>query len=223
MGKKAIVAGATGLVGSELIKILFESDAYEEVVLIVRSKQNFTSKKVTQIVESDFEKIHDYQSELNGEDYYCALGTTIGKAGSKEAFEKVDYEYPLLLAKLAKSSTRFKQYAVVSAMGADPKSFFFYNKVKGNLEVALKKLELKSLHIFQPNLLIGDRNEFRFGEMVFVRLLKILSFILLRPNNPIFAIKAITVAKAMYNTSLTDNAKQEAQTYSPSQIKKLAS
>jgi len=221
MGKKAIVAGGTGLVGRELVKILSQNDAYEEIVLIVRSKQNIASHKVTQIVESDFEKIQGYKSELNGEDYYCALGTTIGKAGSKKAFEKVDFDYPLLLANLANSSARFKHYAVVSATGADPDSFFFYNKVKGNLEVALKKLDLKNLHIFQPNLLMGDRNEFRLGEVVFIWLLRILSLILFRPNKPLFAIKAVTVAKAMYTSSLVTG-KHEAQTYTPSQIRKLA-
>ncbi|MFT5640193.1 MAG: hypothetical protein ACI9A7_000289 [Cyclobacteriaceae bacterium] len=217
MGKTAIVAGATGLIGSNLVELLLESDHYDQIVLIVRTKQNIASGKIIQIIEEDFANIENHLTELEGEDYFCALGTTKAKAGSKEAFEKVDFEYPIIFAKIAMESSRFQYFGIVSAMGADVNSIFFYNKVKGRLEQDLKILGLRNLYIFQPNLLIGERKEFRLGERVVTKLSQFLSFILWRRHNPVLAIEAKTVAKAMFNTSqLTE---QTLRTLIPKEIR----
>lgn len=221
MKKRAIIAGATGLIGKELVKQLVDRNIHEEIVVIVRSKQAYTSDKIIEIIETDFSKIEEHVEMLDAEDYYCALGTTIKKAGSKEAFRQVDYDYPLLFAKLALRAKRFRQFGIVTAVGADASSSIFYNQVKGELERDLKELGLKRLNIFQPNLLLGDREELRLGELLAKWLSKLLSFFVLRSKDQLWAIPGKTVARAMINASLANY--EETRTYKPTKIKELGS
>ncbi|MFC4778917.1 NAD-dependent epimerase/dehydratase family protein [Paenibacillus sp. GCM10023252] len=165
MSATAIVAGATGLIGRELTERLLQEDKYEEVITLVRTPLPIQDEKLKQIVTT-WER-HALEEALRPimEDahIYCALGTTIKKAKTREQFRKVDYEYPVLLGKLAKQY-RAAQFLIVSSMGADKHSRVFYSRVKGETEDALRSLGLRSLHIFRPSLLLGDRHEFRLGE-----------------------------------------------------------
>ena len=161
MARIALVAGATGLVGSHLVDILLKSPEYTKVISFVRSDSGVKHEKLDERIIS-FEEMKLLPHE-EIDDVFCCLGTTIKKAKTKHAFKKVDYEYPVQLGKLGKAHGA-KQYLVISSIGANPGSPFFYSQVKGNLEHELKNLHYPSLHIFRPSLLLGDRQEFRLGE-----------------------------------------------------------
>ena len=134
---------------------------------------------------------------MRGDDLYCCLGTTMRKAGSKEAFRKVDYTYSFQIAKIAESNG-VNQLLLVSSVGADSNSIFFYNQIKGELEDAVKKMKFWATHIFQPSVLLGKRNENRWGEQIAGRLAKGFDFLtggLLTKYSPV---EAEMVAKAMF-------------------------
>jgi uncharacterized protein YbjT (DUF2867 family) len=155
--KTALIIGASGLVGNLLTIRLLEEKKYEKVKIVVRRKLDITHPILEQTV-SDFE--HFPKDKIVADDIFCCLGTTMKKAGSKAAFEKVDYEYPLKLAQIALKNGA-TQYAIVTAMGADSKSMIYYNRVKGDIEKALIDLHFPNLMIFRPSMLLGDRKEHR--------------------------------------------------------------
>lgn len=160
--KTAIIIGATGLVGSSLTQVLIDDLRYEKIKILVRKKINLDHPKLEQII---FNFENPDQNVIKGDELFCCLGTTIKKAGSQNAFRKVDFDYPTQIAKIAKDNNIHKM-AVVSSMGANSKSRIFYNKVKGEMEETLKNISFQSLIIFRPSLLLGKRDEFRFGEKV---------------------------------------------------------
>ncbi|MFC7786241.1 NAD-dependent epimerase/dehydratase family protein [Rossellomorea sp. GCM10028870] len=161
MPKVALVEGSTGLVGSHLIEILIKSPEYKKVISFVRRSSGVKHEKLDErIIPFDQMKLLPHE-EID--DVFCCLGTTIKKAQTKEAFRKVDYEYPVQLGNLGKDHGA-KQYMVISAIGASSGSPFFYSKVKGELEEDLIALNYPALHIFRPSLLLGERDEFRLGE-----------------------------------------------------------
>lgn len=160
--RKAIIVGATGLVGNELVQQLLQSESYDSITILVRTPISIQHPKLTQI-RLNFNELDSYEEEFAVHDVFCCLGTTIKKAGSQEAFKKVDYEYPLHAATLSKKQG-VRQFFVISAIGANSKSRIFYSRTKGELEDALQRLQFPSLHIFRPSLLLGQRKEFRFGE-----------------------------------------------------------
>lgn len=160
--KTAIVLGASGLIGKFLVKHLLANPAYKQVKVIARSHFALKHTKLTQIT-IDFKRIPDFAKQISGDDLYIAFGTTLAKAGSKEAFYEIDFKYVFDISKFAALNS-VNQLLLVTAAGADPAGRFFYNRVKGDLEVAVKKLPFWSTHIFQPSVLLGSRNENRIGE-----------------------------------------------------------
>lgn len=163
--RKAVVAGATGLIGRELVRQLLDDEAYGTVVSLVRRKTGLTHPKLQEVLV-DYRALEDMggtEIDLAGSDVFCVLGTTIKKAGTREAFREVDYDYPLALGRLAKERGA-AQFLIVTSMGADPASRIFYSRVKGEVEEALRDLNLPVLHLFRPPLLLGQREEFRLGE-----------------------------------------------------------
>ncbi|MFT4833567.1 MAG: hypothetical protein ACI83W_000267 [Marinoscillum sp.] len=202
--KTAVVLGSTGLVGNELVNLLVESSHYTKVKIITRRKlSGQESDKVEQVLIQNLDDLESFSSRLSGDDYYCAIGTTIKKAGSKEAFSKVDHDYPISFAKVALSHPSFSQYLIVTAAGSDPKSSIFYNKVKGQVEKALMELKLPSLSVFRPTLLLGDRSEYRFGEVVMTGIVKVFTFFLSEKSSAVIAIQAEAVANAMLKVAAT--------------------
>lgn len=189
MGKIAAIAGASGLVGSALLKKLLEDPTYEKVLSLVRKKSENLHPKLIEI-QVDFD---DLPLNLAFTDFFCTLGTTIKKAGNQGAFSKVDYQYPLNLAKIAQNKG-VNHFSVVTAMGSDPKSMFFYNRVKGQLEESLKELKLSSLCIIRPSMLLGDRKEERFFERIAQKIMVFASAILPADFKAVMADK---VAEAM--------------------------
>lgn len=215
--RSAIVVGATGLVGSSLVKLLCESEEYVSVTAISRKNLNFNHPKLTVKIRS-LDELEEKDIEFAHE-MFCCLGTTMKKAGSKEAFEKVDVEYPLHFASLAKKCG-IMHYIIISAMGASEKSKIYYNRVKGKLEGELKALEIPQLSIVRPSLLVGDRSEFRLGEKMGEWVLKTLNPILIGPFKKYRSIEATQVALAMKVIALHGE-KLPVNIYESSQLAKM--
>ena len=197
--KTALVAGASGLVGSALVKILLESSQYDQVHILVREQLNWVHPKLVQHV-IDFEQLADLNFDTKTDDAFCTLGTTISKAGSKSSFFRVDHDYVISFAQKA-HTLGAAGFFVVSSMGANPTSAIFYNSVKGKMEQDLKKIGFSRLGIFRPSLLLGPRMEKRAGEKFAGWVMKTLSFLI----PPRFkAIHVDQVAKKMIETALQD-------------------
>lgn len=194
--KTALIAGSTGLVGRELLILLVENPAYEKIIALVRKKNSYQHEKLIQ-VETDFNDMSAVASSFKGvDDVFCCLGTTMKNAGSKEAFRKVDFDYPVSLARLAEKNSCSGFYCI-SAMGADPKSRVFYNRVKGEMEEKVSAMNIHSIIFFRPSLLIGYREEVRTGERLAVALFRALAFVFWGPLKNLKGIPAGKVATAM--------------------------
>lgn len=192
--RSALVVGATGLVGSSLLKLLCESKEYAAVNVISRRPLDYTHPKLV-VKLREFDQIADQDIEFAHE-VFCCLGTTMKKAGSKQQFEKVDFEYPLTIAAIAKNRG-IDHFIVISAMGANEKALAYYSQVKGKLEAELIKMDFPQLSIVRPSLITGERQEFRLGETVGDKVLKVLNPILAGPMKKLRSIPADQIALAM--------------------------
>lgn len=160
-GLTAILAGASGLVGGEILDRLVGAAEYERVIVVTRRDLGARVRhpKVKQALV-DFERLDDAGRGVHGDHVFCALGTTIRKAGSQAKFRQVDLEYPLALARVALARGA-GHFAIVSAMGASRTSPFFYSRVKGEVEAGLRAMTWPSLAIFRPSFIAGERSESR--------------------------------------------------------------
>jgi len=190
----AWVAGATGLVGSHLVHELARRASYDRVVALVRGGAEDMPRGVERAVVNFDDPATFPAGPVN--DVYCALGTTIGKAGSQEAFRRVDYEYPLRVARHAVEAGA-RQFLLVSSVGANHRSSNFYLRVKGELELALAALPWSSLRIFRPSVLLGARPESRMGESIGKGLAVAIGFLLVGPLSQYRGMPAETLARAM--------------------------
>lgn len=217
--RAAIVVGATGLTGTSLVKQLCENDEYVSVTVIARRELAFMHPKL-EVKIRNFDTLEEKDIELAHE-LYCCLGTTIKKAGSREEFEKVDFEYPLTIASLAKKRG-IPHILVITAMGANENSPFYYNRVKGKLEHDLMEIGLQRLSIIRPSLLVGEREEFRLGEKVGEQVLKFVKPLLVGPLKRSRSIEASQVAKAMIVIALQQHGtKQPVTVYQSQELAKL--
>ncbi len=195
--KTAIVAGATGLIGKELVKKLIHCNQYRTIYTISRTETGIIHEKVKTLIVN-FDILSHLNIAESIDDAFCTLGTTMKQAGSKEQFKKVDYQYVLEFAGLARrcGATRF---VTISSMGAALKSPAFYNRVKGMTEEALKGVGFSQLFILRPSLLLGKRNEPRIAEYISGFVMKALNFMI--PAN-YRAIGADKVAEYMVKMAL---------------------
>lgn len=216
--KTVVIAGASGLIGSELLKLLLQDKSIEEVIALVRSPLRISNMKLQQIVV-DFNLIENYQADISGHAIYCCLGSTIKKTPDLNDYRKVDHDYPVKLAEIA-SRNKMAQYHVVSALGASPDSKIFYNRLKGEVENDVKAFQFKSIHIYQPALLTGNRLEHRRFEKLFVNAMKLINPLLIGKLNQFRSIKATTVAQAMINQTIKNL--EGVHTYPSDVIKRLA-
>lgn len=196
MGNRtAVLVGATGLVGGHLLNLLLGDPTWGRVVVLARRPTEIQHEKL-EWREVDFDQPAMFGDLSGCNDVFCALGTTIKKAGSKEAFRKVDRDYALAVAEAAQREGA-DQFLVVTAVGAKATSSVFYSRVKGELEEALKTLGYPRLWVLRPSFLLGERAESRPGEKLGVTVTRSLSKLMLGPFAKYRAIEARQVALAM--------------------------
>lgn len=171
---KATLIGGTGLTGSFLVRQLLADSSITKVISISRRSLNISNAKLTEVLISDLAQLPSTESKTQGELYFCCLGTTIKASGSKENFAKVDHTAVVDFAKIARMHNA-KSLTLISAMGANPRSMFFYNQIKGRMENDVRCLGLRSLIFFKPALLIGARHESRWAESIAIKILISLS------------------------------------------------
>jgi uncharacterized protein YbjT (DUF2867 family) len=217
MGKRAVLAGATGLVGARCLSALLAADEIEQVFAISRRPLAITHPKLEVILTQFTEPV--VLPPIPGGAFLCALGTTIRKAGSQEAFRRVDCEIPFELADAALRAGAASA-AIVSSVGADADSPNFYLRVKGEMEEGIRGLGYQSLDLFRPSFLIGDREEDRPGERIAVPIAKALGGLLVGSLSRYRAVPAEDVAKAMVRAAIL--ATPGERLYYWRQIQKLA-
>jgi uncharacterized protein YbjT (DUF2867 family) len=162
--KTALLIGATGLVGSQLLLALLADDRFDHVISFGRRKTGEDHPKLLEHA-IDFDAPASWSSLVKGDIAFSSLGTTLKQAGSQAAQKKVDYDYPFEFAKAAKSNG-VASYVLVSAAGSDPGSRMFYSRIKGELDRDVQKLGFQRVRIMRPSLLGGQRASARAGEKV---------------------------------------------------------
>lgn len=191
--KTAIIIGATGLVGSDLTRQLLVHPDYSKVIVFVRHATGLTDAKLTERIV-DFEQIETWKEEIRGDVLFSALGTTLDKAGSKQAQYRVDHTFQYQVAAAA-ATNGVPCLVLISAAGASERSMIFYSRMKGELDRDVKKLPFQRLRIIKPGILKGTRVESRPTEEISIRAMQVLGKLpLIRKYRPV---PATTVATAM--------------------------
>jgi uncharacterized protein YbjT (DUF2867 family) len=197
----ALVLGASGATGQEIVKLLLEDSNFTKVSVFVRSKINIKHEKLI-IHEINFSKLSQYNSLVNGDILFSSLGTTKKEAGGKNEQFLVDYTYQYEFAEMAFDNS-VSHYSLVSSLGANKNSFFFYPKIKGDLEEAVKSLNFKKIQIFQPPSLIRQSDLIRSGEKISIKFLKAFNKLgLLKSLKPLLV---KDLAKKIIDEALTSN------------------
>lgn len=202
--RSALVLGATGLVGQQVVRQLLARPEYQTVTALVRRPLPYTHPKLTAVIV-DFDRLDQHFDRFGVDDLFCCLGTTMKQAGSREAFRRVDFEYPLAAARLAQAAG-VQRYLLVSSMGADARSAVFYSRVKGEVEEAVAEVGLPMLAIFRPSLLLGERPERRLGESLLAAVSQPVSGLMAGPLARYRPIQSETVARAMVQVALRESA-----------------
>ena len=171
--KTAMISGATGLVGEQLLNQLLSDPAYAKVIAVVRKPLEMTHEKLEQQV-IDFAQLPAALAGIKADDGYCCLGTTLKTAGSKEKQYVIDHDYVVWFAQGCHNAG-VSRFAVVSSIGANAESSNFYLRTKGEMERDLKKIPFTALFILQPSFLLGERREFRSGEKIGIAVMKALN------------------------------------------------
>lgn len=216
--RTALVAGASGLVGSHVLHLLLEDPAYARVTVLARRELPLAHKKLEQRVVN-FDRLAQIADFPRVHDVFCCLGTTMKQAGSPDAFRKVDGTYVAELARVAVRH-RASQFLVVTAVGADPRSRILYSRVKGEAEEAVRRLQFDGIQIFRPSLLVGARAESRPAERVAGLLSPLVAWAFVGPLARYRPIKAKAVARAMLRVA--GEAPRGAHVYESEALRRLA-
>ena len=211
----AIILGATGATGQEILKLVLNNSNFSKITVFVR--RNISIKHDKLIVKKiDFSRLKDYKKIIYGDILFSCLGTTRSEAGGKKNQYLVDYTYQFAFAKMA-SENNVKIYSLISSVGANKNSFFFYPRIKGILEKSIKSLDFELIHIFQPPSLIRQPNLLRTGEKVAISILTKLNRIgLLKSFKPLHV---HDLAEKIVLESILDH-KKKIKIYKPKDIKK---
>lgn len=202
--RTALLAGATGLVGSHVLTRLLASPRYCKVLVLVRRPLGAMAPKLEQQMV-DFGRIEVFSPSVAVDDVFCCLGTTIRVAGSQAAFRQVDHDYPVALARMA-ARNGVQRFAMISSLGADPGSSVFYSRVKGETEADVAALPLPHYWFLRPSLLAGQRAETRVGERLGLAVAGLIGPLMIGALRRYRAIHADTVAAAMLALTSGDRA-----------------
>ncbi|MDB4949018.1 MAG: nucleoside-diphosphate sugar epimerase [Gemmatimonadetes bacterium] len=200
--RSALLLGATGLVGGHCLRLLLADPVYGRVHALVRRSLGHPHPGLVEHVV-DFDRLERHTDAVRGDDVFCCLGTTIGKAGSREAFLRVDHGIPLQVGRMARANGA-RTFLLVSALGADAGSRIFYNRAKGEVERDAAALGFAGLVVLRPSLLVGERAERRKGEEVGKRVMGVVGPLLVGPLRRYRAIRGETVARAMVALAKAD-------------------
>ena len=215
--KRALVLGASGLIGSFVVQKLLAQPLVEKVVVVVRKPLTFQHPKLEQVL-ADYSTFEKATSELRVDELYCCLGTTQKKTPNKVRYYEVDHDYPFLAAKLFKEKGT-KTYILVSSIGASAKSSSFYLQTKGQLEEDVMALNFNKTLIFRPSLLLGKRNEQRILEGASSVLMRMINPFLFGKLKKYRSISAEEVAHAM--VTLPDLQREKVKHYTWEEIKQI--
>jgi uncharacterized protein YbjT (DUF2867 family) len=192
--RTALLAGATGLVGSHCLGQLLGDSRFGRVVALVRRPLPLRDPKLEAVIV-DFDRLAEADLP-RADDAFCALGTTIRRAGTREAFRRVDHDYIVDFARRA-AATGVEQFVLVSALGANPRSLVFYNRVKGETERDVAALGFRAVHFLRPSFLVGERSDHRSLEHAAIAVFTALAPLMVGPVRKYRPIAAQAVARAM--------------------------
>ncbi|MDT0643622.1 NAD(P)H-binding protein [Zunongwangia sp. F363] len=193
--KTAIVLGATGLTGGILLHKLLKNEDYSKIILFSRSPSHVLDVKIEEHLV-DLLELEKYAEDFKADEVFCCIGTTKSKTPDKEKYKAIDYGIPVTAAKLCEAN-KIPCFLVVSAMGSDPKSKIFYNKVKGKMERDVLQCNIRKTYIFKPSLIVGNRNENRTGENIAKAVMKVMNPLLKGPLKKYKSVTAEKIADAM--------------------------
>ena len=195
MGRTAIIFGATGLIGDILLQKLIADDAYEKITVVARRPLTLKHKKIN-FIETDFDNLKNHAAQIVGDDIFCCIGTIQKKTPDLKIYKKIDYSYPLDFAAIGLKNGS-SSYNLISSMSANANSRFFYTKLKGELERDLSTMPFKTINIYRPSLLDGERTGTRTAENFFIKAMRFINPLLFGSLKKYRSIKAEVVAEAM--------------------------
>lgn len=200
----AVVLGATGLIGEQLVQQLLNDPAFSKIRILVRRPLELSHPKL-EVEIVDFEDALKYRQKLgNGDCIFCCIGTTNKKVkGDKTSYRKIDFDIPVQAARLGKEAG-FTKYLLVSAVGANAPSSNFYLRLKGEVEQEINAVRFDSFHVFRPSILLGRRKEVRLGEIVGKLFMQSLGVLFVGALKKYKGIQSATVAKAMVTAAKSD-------------------
>jgi len=204
--KTAIILGGTGLTGSLLLNRLIADDSYGNIKLFSRKASGNTSPKIKELI-GDVLQLELFKDEFTADEVFCCVGTTSSKTKDRTVYRAIDFGIPKAASKLARENN-IATFLVMSSMGANAKSKIFYSRTKGEMEQAVLDQKIPKTYILRPSLIVGERNEKRFGESLGAILLKLANVFLVGKYKKYRAIKADCIAAAMINLA-SSNLKEQ--------------
>ncbi|WP_372644372.1 NAD(P)H-binding protein [Ancylomarina sp.] len=201
MGKTALILGATGLTGKLLLNRLLADKAYECVKVLSRRPLGLQHSKLKVFI-GDLLKLEQFESDFKGDEVFCCIGTTASKTQDRDIYKQIDFGIPVSAARLCKKNG-IENFLVISALGANAEGQIFYNRTKGEMELAVLKQEIPNTYILRPSLIKGFREEQRIGEAIGAILMSIAQVFLIGKYKKYRAIEADTIAKVMYSLAQT--------------------
>ncbi|WP_297690687.1 NAD-dependent epimerase/dehydratase family protein [uncultured Eudoraea sp.] len=193
--KTAIILGATGLCGSILLQILLKDNRYKKIKLFSRKSVEIRDEKLQEHI-IDLLRLSDHESDFLADEVFCCIGTTRAKTPDKDLYKKIDFGIPLNAASLCKKN-KIGTFVVISSLGANAESRVFYTKLKGQMENALVSMGIPKIHILQPSLIAGHREENRPGEWFAKKVFLVLNTVLVGPFRKYRSVTPQAIARSM--------------------------